>query len=71
MQRKTTQQWREQIIDVQNNLDQLKDIMLSDKSQYQKIIYCILIPVVSHSQSDKSVMMENRSDRNCLGWGLG
>lgn len=71
MQRKTTQQWREQIIDVQNNLDQLKGIMLSDKSQYQKIIYCILIPFVSHSQSDKSVMMENRSDRNCLGWGLG
>lgn len=36
MQRKTTQQWREQIIDVQNNLDHLKGIMLSDKSQYQK-----------------------------------
>ena len=71
MQWKTTQQWREQIIDVQNNLDQLKGIMLSDKSQYQKTTYCIMIPFVSHSQNDKSVMMENRSDRNCLGLGLG
>lgn len=57
---------------ISNNLDQCKSIMLTGKKKHsQKIIYCIIIPFVSHSWNGKSITMENRSNGNCQSLGLG
>ena len=49
----------------------LKGIMLSEKSQYQKVTYCV-IPFIYHSGKDKTIVMETRSVvARKQGWGEG
>lgn len=37
----------------------LKDIMLCEKSQSQKVIYCVAL-LIQHAQNDKILELENR-----------